>query len=178
MSITIGSLFHRWRDWGSERLRGLVSITHLSKVDSWAPDPKFVLSASFPSYLEPLDGILLLSCSGISHKPLIVPQLMKGGCGEVWEEPHVLHTCNTFPCPPPILPFLLLLSNWLRADEGERSEVTFKLVNLSSSPQRLVWERDAINLKNTVVFIFKNMIDLLQQTDKISIEWEKNHMYF
>lgn len=32
-----------------EVIRGLVSITHLSKVDSWAPDPKLVLSASFCS---------------------------------------------------------------------------------------------------------------------------------
>ena len=39
--------------------------------------------------------------------------------------------------------------------EGERSEVTLKSVDLSNSRQRPVWERDAINLKNTVVFTFK-----------------------
>lgn len=44
----------------SEKLRGSDSVTQLSQVDSWDPDPKFVLSASFPSLLEPLD---FTSCS-------------------------------------------------------------------------------------------------------------------
>ena len=44
----------------SEKLRGSDSVTQLSQVESWDPDPKFVLSASFPSLLEPLD---FTSCS-------------------------------------------------------------------------------------------------------------------
>lgn len=54
------SLFHRERGRVRE-LRDLVSITQLSKTDSWDPNLKFVLPASLPSYLEPLGGILPLS---------------------------------------------------------------------------------------------------------------------
>lgn len=75
----------------------------------------------------------------------------KGAVGRFWKSDlfptHVTHF-------PPGYFLSLLLSNCLRGRRGERKEVTFKLVNLSSSPQRLVWKRDAINLKNTVVFTF------------------------
>lgn len=73
VTIMIGSLFHRWRGWGSERLRDLVSVTQLRRVDSWDPLLKFMFLTSLPSYLGPLDGIFPLSCSEILDKPLILP---------------------------------------------------------------------------------------------------------
>lgn len=179
--VTVGSLFRA----GTVRvreLRGLGSVAQLSRVASGHPSP--VCATSLPcrppgspwraSSHSPAAG----SETDAGPPQLPAPQreaehrscppehclegpVREGGCGQVlgggWQ---VLHTCNTFP---QILPFLPL-SNGLRADGGERCEVTFKLANLSSSPQRLVWERDAINLKNTVVFIFKNMIRGLQSS--------------